>query len=876
MLLIQVRCEMSDLIPGLSSAFFFLPKGASLFRGNPYILYICSEFDFYFFASIQPMYLNIFSPTRFVFLFLLLSPVLALTSEERKSLTAIRTDNPPVIDGNLEDPAWENAPAATDFHQYEPHNDRPASFETEVRVLYDDNAVYIGAKMFDPEPDRILQELGLRNSGHDLNADRFYVEINPFDDGINGFRFQLSASGVQTDANLSSGGRHGDLNWDAVWVSETNITEEGWIVEMMIPYSALRFPRNDMHEWGINFWREIRRTRELSSWNFVDRRVGDELTHMGQLKGINGVTPPMRLSFYPYISNYAENNGFDRGWANSFHGGMDVKYGISPSFTMDMTLIPDFGQVQSDAKVLNLSPFEIRYDENRQFFTEGTELFQKADLFYSRRVGDRPRGYHLASQNLEHDERIKDNPLETQMINATKISGRTSNGLGLGFFNAMTSASNAILEDTITGETREITTQPFTNYNLVVVDQSLPNNSYVSFINTNVAGSADGYTANVTGADFRLLDNSNIYQLSGSGALSQQYYRGEDNTFGYKYDVRIGKTGGTWRAHYDRSVLSETYDQNDMGFLRRNNQIQDGLTVSHHVFDPFWRFWMFTNTLSFNYSRLYEPRTFTGMEVSHRMMMLFDTRFHISLNTTYQPRGERDYYEPRVPGRYYRTDEALRMHMSYSSDYRRRLFVDGSFNFGRTQAADRTDEYGFMLRPTFRVSDHLNLSYGFEYNELTNDLGWVPQPVPDTIYFGRRQSPTMIHTMRSTLIFTNDLSLNFDLRHYWSRVEYDGQYYHLEPDGHLSPIADDLEIADINYNAFTIDMLLTWHFAPGSQMTLAWKNVIDHRDSMIPPGYMDNFRDMLEHPQINSLSIKVLYYLDFHSIQSLNQRLRHG
>ena len=839
-------------------------------------MYICSGFKFYFFAAIQPMHLNIFSPVRFVFLFLLLSPVLTLASEARKSITAIRTEVPPVIDGTLQDPAWEKAPVATEFHQYEPHNDRPASFETEVRVLYDDDAVYIGAKMFDPEPDKILRELGLRNSGHDLNADRFYVEINPFDDGINGFRFQLSASGVQTDANLSSGGNRGDLNWDAVWISETSITDEGWIVEMKVPYSALRFPRNDMHEWGINFWREVRRKREVSSWNFVDRRVGDELAYMGLLDGINGVTPPLRLSFYPYISNYAEKNGFDRGWANTFNGGMDVKFGISPSFTMDMTLIPDFGQVQSDDKILNLTPFEVRYDENRQFFTEGTELFGKADLFYSRRIGDRPRNYQKAAEALEANERIKDNPLETQMINATKISGRTSSGLGLGFFNAMTSASTAILEDTVAGGTREVTTQPFTNYNLVVVDQSLRNNSYVSLINTNVAGSADGYTANVTGTEFRLMDRSNMYRVSGSGALSQQYFSGEDDEFGYKYDFRIGKTGGTWRAYYDRNVLSDTYDQNDMGFLRRNNQITDGLTFSHHIFDPFWRFWTLTNTLSYNYSRLYEPRTFTGMELSHRIMMLFDTRFHISLNTTYQPRGERDYYEPRVPGRYYRTDEALRMNMSYSSDYRRRLFVDGSFNYGREHAAVRTDEYGFMLRPTFRVSDRLNMSYGFEYNELTDDLGYVAHSNPDSIFFGRRQSPTVTNTLRSTLIFTNNLSLDFDLRHYWSRVEYDGQYYHLEQDGHLKPIGDDLQIADINYNAFTIDMLLTWHFAPGSQMTLAWKNVIDHRDNVLPPGFMDNFQDMMDHPQINSLSIKVLYYLDWQTIQNLNQKRLHG
>ncbi len=797
-------------------------------------------------------------------------------NDGRKELMAVRTATPPAIDGSMQDPFWQQAPAAGNFYQYEPHNDRPASFDTEVRVLYDDNAIYIAAIMFDPHPDSILQELGLRNSGNDLNADRFYVDINPFDDGIHGFRFQVSASGVQTDANMSGSGRHGDLNWDAVWVSAVDITENGWIVEIKIPYAALRFPRGDIQEWGINFWREIRRTRETSSWNFVNRRVGDALAYMGQLSGINGVSPPLRLAFFPYLSNYVEKNGFDRGWANSFNGGMDLKFGISPSFTMDMTLIPDFGQVQSDAKVLNLTPFEIKYDENRQFFTEGTELFSKADIFYSRRVGDRPRNYQRAADALEENEIIRENPLETRMINATKISGRTSGGLGIGFFNAITSASKATLKDTITGETRKITTQDFTNYNLVVVDQSLPNNSFLSLINTNVAGSEEGYTANVTGTDFRLLDRSNEFRVSGSGAVSQQYHTDAENNYGHKYDVQIGKVGGTWRYHYSRSVISDTYDQNDMGFLRRNNRVNDGITLSHNIFDPFWRFWTLTNSFTYTYSHLYEPGTFTSVQLSHNLMALFDTRFHIRLGTTYQPRGERDYYEPRVPGRFYRTDEALNINMSYSTDYRKRLFLDGSFSLGRQQSVVKQDEFGLTIRPTFRVSDQLNLSYGFEYNQKNNDLGYVFSLNPDSIYFGSRQSPTITNTIRTTYIFTNELSLNFNLRHYWSRVEYDGQYYFLRPEGTLDPVDEDLQIPDINYNAFTIDLLITWHFAPGSQMTIAWKNVIDHRQHLIQDGYVDNLRDMLRLPQINSLSVRFLYYIDFQSIERLNKRLFSG
>ncbi|MFP4691864.1 MAG: DUF5916 domain-containing protein [Bacteroidales bacterium] len=798
----------------------------------------------------------------------------ASASEDRRLLNATRASAPPVIDGSMRDPVWEKANVVSNFYQYEPHNDRPASRETEVRVLYDDNAVYIAAKMHD-HPDSILTEMGQRDAGNNLNADRFYVDINPFDDGVNGFRFQVSASGVQTDSNISGGAhRGGDTNWDAVWLSEVSITDEGWIVEMKIPYSALRFPRGDMQEWGINFWREIRRTRETSSWNFVNRRIGNELAFMGRLNGINGVDPPVRLAFYPYLSGYVEKNGMDSGWTNTLNGGMDVKYGISPSFTMDMTLIPDFGQVQSDAKVLNLSPYEVKYDENRQFFTEGMELFGKADLFYSRRVGARPRNYNQAGAEREAHETIRENPLETRMINATKISGRTGSGLGLGFFNAMTAASKAILKDSLTGETREVVTQPFTNYNLVVVDQSLRNNSFVSLVNTNVAGAEEGYTANVTGTEFRLNDTSNMFRISGSGAVSQQYLSEEEDIYGHKYNLRIGKFGGAWHYNYNRNVISDDYDQNDMGFLRRNNRVDDGLSLSHNIFDPFWRILSLTNTLSINYSRLYNPDTFTGMRLNYRMRMLFDTRLHISGNVGYHPRGERDYFEPRVPGRFYRTEESYGMNLRYSTDYRKKIYADGHFSYAKTMGAQVQESFGIGFKPTLRISDRLNMSYGLDYNKQQNDIGYVMQHHPDSVYFGRRQSPTITNTYEATYIINNDLSLNFDLRHYWSRVDYDGQYYFLQENGTLRPIEEDLQINDINYNAFTADILLTWHFAPGSQMTLAWKNVIDDHETILPPGYSDNFRNMIKQPQVNSFSVRFLYYIDFQSVKQLNQRLR--
>lgn len=800
--------------------------------------------------------------------------VASLRHTQHREIKAARVSEAPQIDGILDDSVWSNAPVAEEFFQYEPHNDRPAGQQTQVRVLYDNDALYIGARLEDDEARKILTELGPRDSGNDVNADLFWIDINPFNDGINGFRFMVSASGVQTDINISgAGGSGGDEVWDAVWISAVTLDNKGWSVEMKIPYSALRFPRGEVQKWGINFWREVRRTREQSSWNFVNRRIGDPLAFMGELIGIEEIETPVRLALYPYVSSYLERNGGGDAWSNTFAGGMDLKYGISNSFTMDMTLIPDFGQVQSDARVLNLSPHEVKYDEKRQFFTEGIELFGKADLFYSRRIGSRPRGFGTVGDQLVRNdsvyELLEENPIETRLINATKISGRTSGGLGLGVFNAMTAPGEAVVRDTLSGTSRRVTTQPFTNYNVLVADQSLPNNSYVSLINTNVSGSEPGYMANVSGTEFRVMDSSNAYRFSGSAALSQQYRNNSENTFGYTYDVSAGKVGGTWQYSYNRLVYSDTYDPNDLGYLAYNNLVMDKVNFSHNFFDPFWRLLNLRNEVVVNYNRLHTPDTFTGFNLAYNLRALFDTRFFVMLRSNYRPLGNRDYYEPRVPGRFFETDPAWDSYAMFSTDYRKRVYFDGDISYGRILSGYQQQEFGFELEPTFRISDKLNMAYGFEFNKLSNDVGFVTVNEQNDIYFGMRNTEVLINTLEGAYIFNNSLSVQLDFRHYWSVVEYTDNFYLLNEDGRLDETEEAPGASNINYNAFTVDMMLVWHFAPGSQLSIAWKNNIDSQVAQLTRSYRDNLSYILKQPQINSLSLRLLYYLDYQKLRGL-------
>lgn len=306
-----------------------------------------------------------------IILGLLIYPTLTLAQHQNKNYQATRINTAPKIDGQLNDECWNNLPVAKDFIQYEPYNGGPASQETEVKLAYDNKALYVSAILYDQMPDSIMAELSERDN-MDGNVDIFAFTIQPFNDGLNGFSFWVTAAGVQADYKNTNDEM--DANWNAVWESKTAFVENAWQVEIKIPYSAIRFPKTNIQTWGINFRRSIRRKREWSTWNFVDKNVGTYLPQSGTVTGIKDIKPSLRLSVTPYVSAYAENNSETHKTGYSINGGLDLKYGINESFTLDMTLIPDFGQVQSDDVVLNLSPDETYYSEKRAFFTEGTEL----------------------------------------------------------------------------------------------------------------------------------------------------------------------------------------------------------------------------------------------------------------------------------------------------------------------------------------------------------------------------------------------------------------------------------------------------------------------------------------------------------------------
>ncbi|MBK5272358.1 MAG: carbohydrate binding family 9 domain-containing protein, partial [Bacteroidia bacterium] len=318
---------------------------------------------------------------------------------QTKILQAVKISQPPKIDGVLDDEAWLETPVASDFIQNFPKYGLPSSRKTVVKLAYDNTAIYIGAYLYD-DPLLIKKQITSRDGEQQQDVDYFSVFFDTYNDHQNGFQFLVTTANVQSDArlgsNLGSDLEFGDKSWDAVWQSEVSINKDGWSVEIRIPYISLRFAKKDMQNWGLQFLRFIRRNNAKDFWNPVNPQVNGFVNQFGNLEGLRNIKPPLRLSFSPYVSGGYRTTPVNNGYVNELlrNGGMDVKYGINESFTLDATLIPDFGQVISDNVVNNLTPYEIKFDENRQFFTEGTEIFNKANLFYSRRVGSTPTGYY--------------------------------------------------------------------------------------------------------------------------------------------------------------------------------------------------------------------------------------------------------------------------------------------------------------------------------------------------------------------------------------------------------------------------------------------------------------------------------------------------
>jgi hypothetical protein len=788
---------------------------------------------------------------RFITLLLLL---LSLNICAQQTITTHFCDEAPKLDGYLSERCWDNLDNAYTFYQFDPVNGEPSRFQTSVSVLYTDYAIYVGVRNHDCASDSIMMQLSQRdNFGQ---ADYFGIMLDPFNDGLNGYAFYVTSAGVQVDALMSP---NRDWSWNAVWNSAAAVDNRGWTVEMEIPYSAIRFPEQNIQQWGINFVRNVQRNREVAYWNNVDKNIDGLLKQMGDLSGIENIEPPIRLSATPYITGYFAHSG-ENGTSYSVKGGLDMKYGLSDSYTLDMMLIPDFGQVESDAKVLNLGPFEQFYGENRTFFKEGTEIFNKGDIFYSRRIGASPKDF---STYNEHEVTEKA-PATTQLINATKISGKGKNGLSFGGLNAMSTNTYNIVKDTVTGNEREVLTQPFTNYNLMVFDQALKNNSYVSFTNSNMYVTMVDYLANVSAGQFKLESENSMFAFSGNGAVSHINNGNGESSTGLKGWLKYAKTGGRLRWSVSATSLSPTFDINDMGYMYRNNYTNMNSNLSYNVFRPGNLFLNQKYSMSYNHSRLSKP--FVNTDNSFWMSASGTTvnYMYISLSQGFSLGERYDYYEPRVDGRYYQKPAFWQTSARISPDYRKMLAFDAN---GGVTMFDREKMYEWWigLEPLFRVNDKFNFRLVVKNKVQANNVGFADNVGDTAVYFGQRNLQTLENAIRANYVFNNTSALSFKFRHYWRTVDYNA-FFTLEENGGLKA-HDNVMSSNINANNLTVDMAYTWYFAPGSEISIVWKSALDEQGDVIEKDYFDNVRTLMDIPGQNTISVRVLYHLDYFKVK---------
>jgi hypothetical protein len=787
-----------------------------------------------------------------------------------KGYTPVKVTITPKVDGKLDDAAWNNLPIVNDFITAFPDFGKPATQKTEVKIIYDDVAVYVAAVLYD-DPKAIRKQLTQRDIIDRQDVDNFTVSFDTYQDRQNGFTFQVTAAGVQGDARQS--GNNFDRSWDAVWESAVSFNEQGWMVEIKIPFSAIRFAKKENQNWGLQIGRFLRKPNLNITWSPQDPNKDGTINQWGNLNGLKNIVPPLRLSFLPYISggyrNAPTNNGSKTEFLKS--GGMDVKWGINESFTVDMTLIPDFAQVQSDNVILNLTPFQIRFEDFRPFFTEGTELFNKAGLFYSRRIGAEPSGVgkvlNFVANNPNYT--IEKNPGITRLINATKFSGRTKNNLGIGIFNAVTAPMKARLRNTSNNKDTVILTEPLANYNVLVIDKALKGRSSITFTNTNVMRQGNTRNANVSSLDVSLFDKTNTYRLAATARYSQIW--GTQNKYnGYTSSLNLAKVSGLWQYNAFLGVESDKYDPNDIGFLFNNNSFDQGVSISLRYNNPTKKYLSHSYRLNLSNTYLYKPFAWMETEVRANAFFLFKNFWDMQISMSTKPVVQNDFFEARTPGINLKRFAFAYLGISGSTDSRKKWYLN--WNIGGAESKVKDDAfYNFTLGVRYRFSDKLQVTSSLDRQQDNGQWGYSHRDNVSTIVTGYNDPIIAFRKLRTNNLivgaqynFTARMNWTVRLRHNWTHVE-NRSFHKLRGNGYW----DDIAFANgrnKNFNVFNIDMFYTWDFKWGSRLTLGWKNALGSNINLNAYDnvkYGRNLSAMFSNPHSNELTLKIVYFLDY-------------
>ena len=589
------------------------------------VLYFISNFRGHFLGNkVILLFLLLFFGARIVFAQFSINHLDSLYTEDGKRIyTTIRLQNePPKIDGELTDNCWLNDGYwSGNYRQYIPAEGDNPSQKTEMKILYDDQNIYVAIRAYDSEPNKIDRRIGKRD---DFAGDIVGVCFDSYYDHRTGFEFDLTAAGSKLDLVLLN--ESWDTNWNAVWHGKVAMEDSAWTAEMQIPLSQLRYGDKEAQLWGLHAWRWINRNQEEDQWNLMPRDNPGFLYSIGELHGIHGITKARKVELLPYtvgsIRSYEKEigNPYATGLDKHLSFGLDGKVGISSDFTMDFTINPDFGQVEADPSVLNLTAFETFLEEKRPFFLEGKNIFDfdfgDDLLFYSRRIGHSPmRGPNLEGD--EYSERIE----STSILGAVKLTGKTKNGLSVGLMESLTSRERVEISNEAE-EKRSEAVEPLTNYLVGRIQKDInQSNTIIGGMFTSTNRKLDQpYFNNLNrnafsgGFDFRthwknktfFLDAKAVFShVTGSDLAMEemQYssaryfqrpeadYLSVDSTCnhlsGHGGSIEIGKgANGKWRYSADLNWRSPGLELNDVGFLQFSDVIDQSVSLSYVENEP--------------------------------------------------------------------------------------------------------------------------------------------------------------------------------------------------------------------------------------------------------------------------------------------------
>jgi hypothetical protein len=820
--------------------------------------------------------------------------------------TAIRAQVAPDIDGRDADAVWSTAPRVSDFRQFAPRIDTTPTFNTDFRVAYDERNLYVFVRMFDPHPDSIMHALTRRDVRGP--SDQVIILIDSYDDKRSGFEFAVNPDGVKRDYSMSNDGNEDD-SWNGIWDVATHIDSLGWTAEFRIPLSQLRYTKRESHTFGFGVWRDIERLNERISWPLFSPTRNGLASQLGRLSGIAGISTAQRLEMTPYVVTKNVQRPLSSGAGYKLDqqvtGGGDIKVGLTPNITLDATVNPDFGQVEADPAVVNLSAFETFFSERRPFFVEGTGLYRfslncyivvdcstNEGLFYSRRIGRSP--------TLRGDYGDATTATSTPIAAAAKLTGRSQGGLSIGILDAVTERVSGVNNQTV---------EPTTNYGVLRVQQDLRGGeAEINVIGTAVNRSLDELTspflhrsAYATGATVRNRFAGGRYEVAAQFAGSYvsgsrdaiartqtsavHYYQqpgddvGVDTTrtslSGHAEQIKFGKYGGGI-TRFETSIVRQSagFEVNDIGFLRRAD-VMDWST---------WAALSFRNARGiYRWAQVNGNHWETWNTSGSRLENALNFNGHMGLKNNWDVHlgGTMNKLTPSYCDRCTRGGPLLRQSGGFypwggvNTDSRRLVSAGMWVNLWY---ADEGNSHGSSLSPyvNIRVSPQMQINVGSGFSHDNNDSQWLGNfaGTGSTTHYAFAHLYQRTVSMSSRVNYTVTPNLTFEL--YAEPFLTTGKYTNVREvsstpaassyDARFTPYTppNDTELA-LKYTQLRSNSVVRWEFRPGSTLFLVWahgRTGPSAEDKRLDRSWSSDYGDLFSRHPDNTFLIKLAYWLN--------------